>query len=111
MMGCVEQHRNTSAFLQSRGAELLARHHALHVRAVADEHAALDRPQDHSAAHAVVDRDGGRVVENVDVAVLAVLDDQLLAVQLAGQTAYRGVLGPFQDVVIWINLKDWKWEV
>lgn len=85
-------------------AELLAGHHALDVFAVPEKHAALDGPQDDAAVDAVVDGDGRRVVEHVDVAVLTVLDDKLLAVQFAGQTAHGDIFEARQHVVFGIDL-------
>ena len=44
------------------------------------------------------------MVQHVDVAVLTLLDDKLLPVQLARQTAHRDIFEPCQHVVFGINL-------
>lgn len=79
-------------FFAVPGAELLARHHTLNVRAVPEEDAAFDGAEHDAAVDAVVDGDRSRVVEHIDVAVLAFLDDELLTIQLPGQTTHGGVL-------------------
>lgn len=85
-------------------AKLLTGHHALDVLAVSEKHTALDRSQNNATVDTVVDGDGGRVVEHVDVAVLTVLDDKLLPVQFARQTAYCGIFDACHHVILRINL-------
>lgn len=103
LRGAAQKHVH---FLAVPGAELLARHHALNVPAVPEEDAAFDGAEHDAAVDAVVDGDRSRVVEHVDVAVLAVLDDELLTVQFPGQTAHGGVLQTAQREVFRINLQD-----
>lgn len=55
------------------------------VAAVAREHCISTRPDDDLAPDTVVDRDLRAVVEDADHAVLAVVDDELLAIDLAGR--------------------------
>lgn len=74
------------------GAELLARHHALNVRAVPEEDAAFDGAEHNATVDAVVDGDRCRVVEHINVAILTFLDDELLTIQVPWQTTHGGIL-------------------
>lgn len=85
-------------------AKLLTGHHALDVFAVSEEHAALDGSENNAAVDAVIDGDRRRVVQHVDVAVLALLDDKLLPVEFAGQSAHGRIFESGQHVVFGINL-------
>ncbi len=85
-------------------AKLLTGHHALDVFTVSEKHTALDGPENNAAVDTVLDGDGRRVVQHVDVAVLALLDDKLLPVEFAGKTAHRDIFEPRQHVVFGIDL-------
>ena len=61
-------------------AVLLARNDALAAFTIADEDAALCRPDKDAAILAVVHLNLSHVVAHVDVAILAVLDDEHLAI-------------------------------
>lgn len=85
-------------------AELLTGHHALDVFAVSEKHTSLYRSEDNAAVDAVVDCDGGRVVQHVDVAVFTLLNDKLLAVQFSRQAAHSDVFESGQHVIFGVNL-------
>ena len=86
-------------------AQLLARDDEHRVGAVAYEHARLARPHHYGAARAQVDVDGGRVVEQVDVAVGALLDHKRLAGDLARPPHDRLVAALADDVILRVELR------
>ena len=85
-------------------AKLLAGHHGLDVFTVSEKDTSFYRSKENATVDAVVDGDSCGVVEHVDVAVLTLLDDKLLTVQLARQSAHCDVFEPCQHVVLGVNL-------
>lgn len=91
LSGTTQEHLH---LLTVPGPELLTGHHTLDILTVPEEHTALHWTHNDAAVSAVVDGDGGGVIQHEDLTVVTVLDDKLLSVQLAWQTAHRGVLQP-----------------
>lgn len=91
-------------FLAVSGAELLAGHYAFDIFTVSEEYAAFDWTQHYAAVHTVVDGYSRRMVQYVDVAVLTLLNDKLLAIECAWQPANGFILEACQHEVFGINL-------
>jgi len=78
--GAQETRRAKPTGAATHAPELAAEEDQLAVVAVADEDGRVARPDEDAAVFALVDGHGGVIVEHVQVAVLAVLNDELLSV-------------------------------
>lgn len=89
-------------------AKLLAGYHALDVFTVSEKDASFYGTKENAAVDAVINGDSCGVVKDIDVAVLTLLDDKLLTVQLAGQSTHCDVFESCQHVVLGVNLSKNK---
>lgn len=89
LRGTAEENVHLSAIPHS---ELLTSHATFAVYALAEKHAGLDRSQKYPAVGAVIYGDGGRVVKYIDVAVLTVFNDKLLASNFTRQPSHCLIL-------------------
>lgn len=85
-------------------AKLLASHNTFTILTVTEKHAALNWPQEDTTVCTIINSDGSRVVENIDITVLTFLYDKLLACNFIWQPSYGFIFEAIKHVVLWVHL-------